>query len=96
MNTGIHLDRDTWIVSGQIPTDQPPPGSGKQLQTSRYRGVVLSAIFIFIFYPLVDKKNHKQQRKLWPSCYSHVASCYSHVASCYSRTTCLQHRTRWG
>ena len=27
---GIHLDLDTWIVPGQIPTGKPPPGSGKQ------------------------------------------------------------------
>ena len=31
---GIHLDRDTWIDPGQILTGKPPPGSGKQLQTS--------------------------------------------------------------
>ena len=42
MNKGIHLDLDTWIVPGQILTGKPPPGSGSQLQTSRYRGVDLS------------------------------------------------------
>ena len=42
MNEGIHVDLDTWIVPGQIPTGKPLPGSGKQLQTSRYRGVDLS------------------------------------------------------
>ena len=31
MKKGIHLDRDTWIVPGQILTGKPPPGSGKQL-----------------------------------------------------------------
>ena len=39
---GIHLDLDTWIVPGQILTGKPPSGSGKQLQTSRYRVVDIS------------------------------------------------------
>ena len=42
INKGVHLDLDTWIVPGQILTGKPPPGSGKQLQTSRYQGVDLS------------------------------------------------------
>ena len=37
MNEGIHLDLDTWIVPGQI-----RKGVGKQIHTSRYRGVDLS------------------------------------------------------
>ena len=39
---GNHLDLDTWVVPGQFPTSRPPLGSGKQLQTGRYRGVDLS------------------------------------------------------
>ena len=37
-----HLDLDTWIVPGEILTGKPPAGTGKQLQTSWYRGVDLS------------------------------------------------------
>ena len=41
------LDLDTWIVPGQIPIGKPPPGSGKQIQTSRYRGVDLKTAHTF-------------------------------------------------
>ena len=48
MNKGTLLDLDTWIVPGEILTGKPPPGSGKQLQTSRYRGVDISPLLPII------------------------------------------------